>query len=175
LPIGVGFRSQIEPIMPIEPICRHESTTAGRTARELRVRHDERTARRAGGKLYQYSSRHGLRRLDLGGVAIPNSICFSPDGRTMYFCDSPHARIRQCDYDAESAHVGNVREFVRLKENSGQPDGSIVDSDGCVWNAVWGAGLVRRAIPTAVSSRRSRSRRKTDLASRSAARRHQCM
>ncbi len=62
----------------------------------------------------------------------------------MYFCDSPEARIRQCDYDAESARVANVREFVRLKDGSGQPDGSIVDRDGCLWNAVWGAGMVRR-------------------------------
>ena len=38
-----------------------------------------------GGSFYQYSSSHGLRRLDLGGVVIPNSICFSLDGRTMYF------------------------------------------------------------------------------------------
>ena len=44
--------------------------------------------------------------------------------------------------------MGNVREFVRLKEHSGLPDGSIVDSEGCLWNAVWGAGLVRRYDPS---------------------------
>jgi L-arabinonolactonase len=136
---------RIEPIMPIEPNL-PTRVNDGRTDRAgnfvfgtMKEPHDA-----PAGSFYQYSSRHGLRRLALGGVAIPNSICFSPDGRTMYFCDSPQARIRQCDYDAESAHVGNVREFVRLKENTGSPDGSIVDSDGCVWNAVWGAGLVRR-------------------------------
>ena len=140
-----GSALRIEPIMPIEPNL-PTRVNDGRTDRAgnfvfgtMKEPHDA-----PAGSFYQYSSRQGLRRLDLGGVAIPNSICFSTDGRTMYFCDSPHARIRQCDYDAESAHVGNVREFVRLKENSGSPDGSIVDSDGCVWNAVWGAGLVRQ-------------------------------
>lgn len=100
-----------------------------------------------GGSFYQYSSSHGLRRLDLGGVVIPNSICFSLDGRTMYFCDSPRARIRQCDYDAGSAGVSNVREFVRLEAGEGLPDGSVIDDEGCLWNAAWGAGLVRRYAP----------------------------
>jgi L-arabinonolactonase len=100
-----------------------------------------------GGSFYQYSSRHGLRRLDLGGVVIPNSICFSLDGRTMYFCDSPKALIRQCDYDAASAGVTNVGEFVRLEAGEGLPDGSVIDTEGCLWNAAWGAGVVRRYAP----------------------------
>ena len=96
------------------------------------------------GSFYQYSMNHGLRRLDLGGVAIPNSICFSPDGRTMYYCDSLERRIMQCDYDASSARVSTMREFVRLANDEGLPDGSVVDADGALWNAAWGAGQVRR-------------------------------
>jgi len=100
------------------------------------------------GSFYQYSIRHGLRRLDLGSVAIPNSICFSPDGRTMYYCDSLDRRIMQCDYDADSAHVTNIREFVRFADEEGLPDGSVVDADGSLWNAAWGAGQVRRYTAT---------------------------
>jgi len=99
----------------------------------------------ATGSFYQYSSRHGLRRLDVGGVTIANSICFSLDGRTMYFCDSPLRRIMQCEYDADSARTANVREFVRY--DTGFPDGSVVDVDGFLWNAVWAAGKVRRFAP----------------------------
>jgi sugar lactone lactonase YvrE len=98
----------------------------------------------ATGSFYQYSARHGLRRLDAGGVTIANSICFSVDGRTMYFCDSPLGRIMRCDYDAERARVANVREFVRLGPADGLPDGSVVDVEDCVWNAAWGVGRVRR-------------------------------
>jgi L-arabinonolactonase len=99
------------------------------------------------GSFYQYSSTHGLRRLNLGGVTIPNSICFSLDGKTMYFCDSVAKRISQCDYDAGSAEVAGVREFVTLGPDEGLPDGSIVDREGCVWNAAWGVGRVRRYTP----------------------------
>jgi L-arabinonolactonase len=141
-----GSELRIQPVMPIEPILPRNRINDGRTDRAgnfvfgtMNELHDS-----PAGSFYQYSSRHGLRRLDLGGVVIPNSICFSPDGRTMYFCDSPQARIRQCDYDADSASVGNIREFVRLEDASGQPDGSVIDSDGCLWNAVWGAGVVRQ-------------------------------
>jgi sugar lactone lactonase YvrE len=95
------------------------------------------------GSFYQYSMKRGLRRLDLGGVAIPNSICFSPDGRTMYYCDSLERRIMQCDYDADSAHVADEREFVRFAHGDGLPDGSVIDARGCLWNAAWGAGQVR--------------------------------
>jgi L-arabinonolactonase len=101
----------------------------------------------ATGSFYQYSTQHGLRRLDVGGVTIANSICFSVDGRTMYFCDSPLGRIMRCDYDADIARVANVHEFVRFGPHEGLPDGSIVDQEGCVWNAAWGAGRVRRYSP----------------------------
>jgi L-arabinonolactonase len=96
---------------------------------------------------YQWSTRRGLRRLDLPHAGISNSICFSPDGGTMYFCDSPRARIMRCRYDADTATVTNVREFARLGPSDGLPDGSVVDADGCLWNAAWGAGTVRRYGP----------------------------
>jgi L-arabinonolactonase len=136
-------------ILPIEPQVPRTRTNDGRTDRAGNfvfgtMNEDHRPAN---GSFYQYSSRSGLRRLDVGGVAIPNSICFSLDGRTMYFCDSPTGVIRQCEYDAASAGVTNVREFTRYSEGSGFPDGSIVDGEGCLWNTVWGAGVVRRFDP----------------------------
>jgi L-arabinonolactonase len=99
------------------------------------------------GSFYQYSSRHGLRRLDLGGVHIPNSICFSLDGRTMYFCDSETRRIMRCNYDADAASVADIREFAAFGAAQGTPDGSVIDSDDCLWNAEWGAARVRRYRP----------------------------
>ena len=101
----------------------------------------------AQGSFYQYSSRHGLRRLEIDHVIIANSVCFSPDGGTMYFCDSPRRRIMQCDYDAESARVSRVREFADLASHRGFPDGSTIDADGHLWNAEWGAFVVRRYTP----------------------------
>jgi L-arabinonolactonase len=99
------------------------------------------------GSLYQFSQAHGLRRLDLPGVAISNSIAFSPDGDTMYFCDSRQRRIQCGDYDADRAHVSQVRDFVRFEDGDGSPDGSAIDSEGALWNAEWGRSRVRRYTP----------------------------
>ena len=96
---------------------------------------------------YQYSSSHGLRRLALPAVAIANSICFSLDGRTMYFCDTLSQRIHQCDYDAASAEVANVRVFTTMNRADAWPDGSVIDAEGCLWNAQWGTGRVTRYDP----------------------------
>ena len=105
---------------------------------------DEHEHKAARGSFYQFSLRHGLRRLPLPGVSIPNSICFSADGRTMYWCDSVTPRILCCDYDAERAQTANVREFARLDRADAEPDGSTTDADGLLWNAQWRAWRVQR-------------------------------
>ncbi len=99
------------------------------------------------GGLYQYSLARGLRRLPLDGVAIANSVCFSPDGRRLYYCDTPTRRIVVCDYDSASARVSEPRLFVQKAPGHGFPDGSVVDAQGHLWNAEWGAGTVARYAP----------------------------
>ena len=99
------------------------------------------------GSFYQYASTQGLRRLDLPGVAIANSLCFSLDGRTLYGCDTLTRRIFQCDYDSEDARVGAPREFVHKASGEGWPDGSVIDAEGCLWNAEWGGAAVARYAP----------------------------
>jgi len=96
---------------------------------------------------YQFSMSYGLRRLALPAVAIANSICFSLDGKTMYFTDTLTRRIQQCDYDAESASVSNIRLFAISEVHKAYPDGSVIDSNGCLWNAEWGAGSVAQYAP----------------------------
>ena len=144
-----GTELRVEPVVAVEPHLPRTRINDGRTDRAgnfvFGTFNEARDS--PGGSFYQYSSGHGLRRLDVGGVVIPNSICFSLDGRTMYFCDSLARRIQQCEYDAGSAGVVNVREFVRLEPGEGFPDGSVIDQAGCLWNAAWGAGLVRRYAP----------------------------
>jgi L-arabinonolactonase len=100
------------------------------------------------GHFYQYSLQHGLRRLALPAVAIANSICFSLDGRTMYFADTLQRCIMQCDYDAEGAQVANVRPFAAVDDTpDAYPDGSVVDREGHLWNAQWGGARVVRYGP----------------------------
>jgi len=86
------------------------------------------------GSFYQYSVRHGLRRLALPAVAQASSICFSNDGKRMYFADAHIGRIMHCDYDAELAAVANVGIFAELG-NVARPRGAVVDAAGCLWSA----------------------------------------
>jgi L-arabinonolactonase len=77
-------------------------------------------------------------------VSCANSICWSPDGATMYFTDMPTQRIDAFDYDAGAGQLSNRRPFVSLANQPGSADGSIVDSEGCLWNAQWrGSKIVR--------------------------------
>lgn len=101
----------------------------------------------ASGSYYQFSFAHGLRRLALPGAAIPNSICFSRDGGTMYFCDSRVPEILRCDYHPERATVADVRRFAHVDTAGASPDGSIIDAEDCLWNAQWGAARVVRYRP----------------------------
>jgi L-arabinonolactonase len=103
---------------------------------------------------YQYSLQYGLRRLALPAVAIANSICFSLDGKTMYFTDTLTRNIMQCDYDSPSSRVANIRLFVAFGDADGMPDGSVIDAEGCLWNAQWGGGRVVRYAPDGTVLRR---------------------
>jgi L-arabinonolactonase len=82
----------------------------------------------------------------LTGIAISNSICFSPDGRHMYFADTPHREIVRFDLDPESGAISNRQPFAHTPPGA-YPDGSHVDAQGYLWNAQWGAGQVVRYAP----------------------------
>ncbi|MBT6829641.1 MAG: SMP-30/gluconolactonase/LRE family protein [Rhodospirillaceae bacterium] len=80
------------------------------------------------------------------GITTSNSTAFSPDGRTLYYCDTPQNEIWAYDMDAESGHISNKRVFASTEHLKGEPDGSTVDAEGYLWNAMWdGACLVRWA------------------------------
>ena len=100
------------------------------------------------GAFWRFSAREGLRPLDLPPPAIPNSICFSPEGRLLYFADSTLKIIRVCDYDPATGAVSGVRVFSDPGAVPWEPDGSCVDATGGVWNARWGDGRIVRYYPT---------------------------
>ncbi|WP_448100061.1 SMP-30/gluconolactonase/LRE family protein [Luteibacter jiangsuensis] len=107
----------------------------------LNERGPEKTA-----SFWRYTHDGKLGRLALPKAAITNSICFSPDGETMYFTDSPTAQIMACDYDAASGEVDRIRVFAALSPGL-EPDGSTVDAEGFLWNAQWGGSRVVRYAP----------------------------
>lgn len=105
------------------------------------------------GSYYRLNKDLTLERLPLPNCAIANSICFSPDGATMYYCNSPDRAIRCCDYDVPSGAISNDRVFAQVPGEDGEPDGSCIDADGYLWNAQWGASCVVRYAPDGIVER----------------------
>ena len=96
------------------------------------------------GNVYHY--RAGVLNRIISGVSIPNSICFSPDGRTAYFTDAG-AMIRKCATDPDTGMpIGEWEDFFSI-EGMGGADGSVVDAEGFVWNARWNGNAVLRISP----------------------------
>lgn len=107
----------------------------------------EDSPKRALGGFYRLNPDLRLERLPLPNAAIANSICFSPDGRRMYYADSGKREIRCCDYDPDSGAIGASQVFVPADAAPGEPDGSCVDAEGFLWSTRWGAGQVLRFAP----------------------------
>lgn len=80
-------------------------------------------------------------------VSCANSTCFSPDGTTMYFADTPEKTIRAYPYDPETGALGTPRIHADFKDEPGLPDGSCVDAEGGLWNAEWQGRRVVRVAP----------------------------
>jgi L-arabinonolactonase len=89
----------------------------------------------------------GAVRTILEKVACANSTCFSPDGRRMYFTDTPTRVIWSYDYDSPTGELGARTVLARFDAEPGLPDGSCVDAEGAVWNAEWAGHRVVRILP----------------------------
>lgn len=94
-----------------------------------------------------------LYRLDPGGklepvlrdIAIPNSLAWSPDGRTMYFADSLSHAIQAFAFEPTRGEIGEAGIFARITPPA-FPDGSAIDAESFLWNAEFnGSRLVRYA------------------------------
>jgi sugar lactone lactonase YvrE len=96
------------------------------------------------GSLFRLDGKR-LTEVVAGGLAIPNSMAFSPDGRRMYFADSLQHRIDVLDYEPATGERGTARAFAAI-EPPAFPDGACVDAEGCLWSAQFhNARVVRYA------------------------------
>jgi sugar lactone lactonase YvrE len=93
----------------------------------------------------------GTVRTVLSDATVSNGTGWSPDGRLMYYVDTPTRRVDVFDHDGE--RVQGRRPFVEIEEGAGFPDGLTVDAEGCVWVALWDGGAVRRYTPAGVLDR----------------------
>ncbi len=92
------------------------------------------------GAIWRYY-RGELRRL-FDRINITNSICFTPDGGHACFCDTSEAIIRRVRLDAQGWPVAEPEAFIDLRADGLSPDGAVIDAEGALWSAQWGASRV---------------------------------
>lgn len=98
------------------------------------------------GALFRVGANLDVSRLE-EGIVIPNSIAFSPDDRTFYFADTRKYVIWAYDFSLSEGVLDNRRVFASYGQGPGRPDGSCVDREGCLWNAVYAGGKIVRYTP----------------------------
>ena len=98
------------------------------------------------GGLYRLDPDFSVTRID-SGIICSNGPCWSPDDRTFYFADTWTGEIWAYDYDIATGAATNRRTFTRVDTSrGGAADGSTVDAEGYLWNAlVYDGRLVRYA------------------------------
>jgi sugar lactone lactonase YvrE len=83
----------------------------------------------------------GPSTLIAGGFTLPNGIGWDVGDRLMYLADSFARVLLVAPYDGDTV-TGAFTALVSI--NGGLPDGLAVDTDGCVWLAIWGGWAVHR-------------------------------
>lgn len=79
-------------------------------------------------------------------AVVTNGPAVNTDGNCIYHVDSGERTIWRIPLkDGACANEGEV--FVKLGEHEGFPDGIVLDSEDCLWVALWDGWGVRRYAP----------------------------
>jgi sugar lactone lactonase YvrE len=82
----------------------------------------------------------------INGIAITNGPAVSPDGRLLYVVDTLKGTIERAEI-RDDGSLGPLSPFVRIPPAEGHPDGPTIDSEGCVWIALFSGWEARRYSP----------------------------
>ena len=92
-------------------------------------------------KLYKVAP-SGTATAMLDNITISNGIVWTKDAKTMYYIDTPTAKIRAFDYDAKSSTISNERVAVEVPASLGFPDGMAIDEHDNLWVGMWNGNAV---------------------------------
>lgn len=82
-------------------------------------------------------------------LSIPNAICFSPDRQYAYYADTLSQQVmRQALRQDDGMPKGSPEIWLDLRDDGLNPDGAVIDTEGHMWLAQWGAGRVARYDPS---------------------------
>lgn len=94
------------------------------------------------GALYRYDSALNAQVIHRG-MALPNGLAWSDDGRKLFFVDSVARLIFQASYSAQG-ELGAVRSFAQTPTELGRPDGIALDRAGGLWVCQFNGGCLLR-------------------------------
>ena len=78
------------------------------------------------------------------GVDCPNGLAWSADGAHLYFVETVLRRIYRFEWSGATGTLGEPVILVQFEESGPLPDGMALDTDGRLWVAFWGGGMVLR-------------------------------
>ncbi len=96
------------------------------------------------GKLYKVEVNKKVTVVE-EGLGIPNTFVWSPNNTKFYFTDTLNGEILNYNFNLEEGELSNKNTFSSF--DRGFPDGSTIDTDGCLWNCRWGGSCVVRFTP----------------------------
>lgn len=140
--------STLEAIVAVEPADAGTRLNDGRCDRRGRlwIGTMDAAIEKPLGSFYRVDPSGAVHRL-FGDIIVTNSVTTSPDGRTLYMSDTRRFKIWAFDLDLDDGVLSNRRVFADYSQDKGRPDGACVDSDGCLWNAVFAGRRVIRYTP----------------------------
>ncbi|RMA43649.1 SMP-30/gluconolactonase/LRE family protein [Rhodophyticola porphyridii] len=94
------------------------------------------------GKIYRYYQ--GEIRPLYDGITIPNAICFTPDGRQACFADTDKRLVWRVSLNEEGWPRGEPEIYLDHRAAGVNPDGAVIDAEGCFVCAEWGGWSVGR-------------------------------
>ncbi len=98
------------------------------------------------GAIYRFY-RGELRQL-VPDITISNAICFAPDKSCAYYTDTTTKQVmRQSLAPGDGWPNGPASVFLDLNSDDLNPDGAVVDTQGNIWIAQWGAERVAAYSP----------------------------
>lgn len=101
---------------------------------------------RGAGTLYCFTA-DGEAQEAVREVSVSNGLAWAPEGRAMYYIDSPTRRVDRFDFEPATGEIRNRRPAIALPVGSDLPDGCTIDAEGMLWIARWGGGCVTRWDP----------------------------
>ncbi|HDZ45650.1 hypothetical protein LCGC14_0097650 [marine sediment metagenome] len=149
--VGEDRLSRFDPVNAVvERFCDFETDNPITRSNDARIdRHGSlwlssmgKKAEKGAGSLYRLH--RGKLTVLRSGLTIPNAICFSENGEFAWFTDTATGVVMRWTLDGDGWPQGEPMPWADFSNAQGNPDGAVVDSEGCLWLALWGAGQVVR-------------------------------